>query len=364
MSFLSQAIFYFINYLIDFLAGDYLSFDVTDELNFILIGLSAIMTFIGFVAVFKAKVQGVKYLDIPLIFVTSILNIVFDMYVSDFSKFSLVPSIFGLIPSTIYTIRVIRWIIDVSKKRRTPQKKNAVVVVVYILATVVLFALMFVDFDEDKPKPTDEEFQIVNECYEYTTKYLTNLPADKTTLQEIENVTAEITEKDLLVKSFDESEFYKNSSGGILRGSEKLKDMNCKRAYADIVALRLKALIALNDYEAYNEFFVDNCGYLLYVDDCFYFDLWANDNYSLSNQDFKTIISSFENILRISDNDYDRLFIISDIIDFYNKYEPDNDEVEYYCEFRSDIYERNDYEALLETARNNRGYLTDELAIE
>ncbi len=147
-------------------------------------------------------------------------------------------------------------------------------------------------------------------------------------------------------------------------GVEVLKDMNSKRAYADIVALRLKTLISLKDYDSYNEFFIDNCGYLLYVDDCFYFDLWANDSYSLSNQDFDTIISGFINILEISDNDYDRLFITSDIIDFYNKYDPDNDEVEKYRKLRSEIYDNNAYEELLETARNNRGYLTEELAVE
>ncbi len=364
MSFLSQATFYFINSLIYFLAGDYLSFDVTDEFNYILIGVSAIMTVIGFIAVFKAKEQSVKYLDIPLIFVTSILTIVFDMYISKVSYFALVPSIFGLIPSTINTIRVIRWIIDVTKKRRTPQKKNAVVVVAYILATVSLFSLMFVDFGTDKQVPTNSEIQLINKCYEYTTKYLTNLPTDKTTLQEIEEVTAKVTEKDIFIKSFDKSEFYKNSSGSILRGTEKLKDMNCKRAYADIVALRLKTLIALKDYDSYNEFFIDNCGYLLYVDDCFYFDLWVNDSYSLSEQDFKAIISGFIGILEIADNDSDRLFINSDIIDFYNKYEPDNNEIEKYRKLRSEIYDRNDFEELLENARNNRGYMTDVLAVE
>ena len=51
MSFLSQTTFYFINSFIGFLAGDYLSFDVTDEFNFILIGISVIMVVIGFVAV-------------------------------------------------------------------------------------------------------------------------------------------------------------------------------------------------------------------------------------------------------------------------------------------------------------------------
>ena len=364
MSFLAQAIFYFINSLIDFLAGDYLSFDVTDGFNYILISISAIMTVIGFVAIFKAKGPSLKYLDIPLIFVTSILNIVFDMYVSDFSKFSLVPSFFGLIPCIFYTVRIIRWIVDVAKKRRKPEKKNAVVVVAYILATIFIFSLNFVDFSGNKQKPTDTEIQLVNKCYEYTTKYLTDLPTDKTTLQEIDDITAKVTVNDIFVVTFDKSEFYKNSQGGILRGSEKLKDMNSKRAYADIVALRLKTLIALKDYNSYNEFFIDNCGYLLYVDDGFYFDLWANDSYSLSEQDFDAIISGFINILELADNDSDRLFINSDIIDFYNKYEPDNDEVEKYRKLRSEIYDRNDYEVLLETARNNRGYLTEELAVE
>ena len=364
MSFLSQAIFYFINTLIDFLAGKSLSLGITDEFNFILIGISAIMTVIGFIAIFKAKGQSVKYLDIPLIFVTSILNIIFDMYVSDFSKFSLVPSLLGLIPSIFYTVRIIRWIVDVAKKRRKPEKKNAIVVVAYILFTICLVSFLFVDFSGNKQITTDAEIQLVNKCYEYTTKYLTNLPTDKTTLQEIENITAEVTVNDIFVRTFDKSEFYKNSQGGVLRGTEKLKELNNKRAYADVVALRLKTLIALKDYDSYNEFFINNCGYLLYVDDGFYFDLWANDSYTLSEDDFNAIISGFINILELADNDSDRLFINSDIIDFYNKYDPDNDEVEKYRKLRSEIYDRNDYEVLLETARNNRGYLTEELAVE
>lgn len=364
MSFLSQAIFYFINTFIDYLAGDYLSFDVTDGFNYILISISAIMTVIGFIAIFKAKGPSVKYLDIPLIFVVSILNIVFDMYVSDFSKFSLVPSFFGLIPGVFYTVRVIRWIIDVAKKRRKPQKKNAIVLLVYILATISVLALMFVDFGADKQKPTDAEIQLVNKCYEYTTNYLTNLPVDEATLQDIEAITAKVTKNDVFVKSFDKSEFYKNSLGGLMRGVEVLKDMNSKRAYGDIVALRLKTLISLKDYDSYNEFFIDNCGYLFYVDDGFYFDLWANDSYSLSQQDLDTIITGFINILELADNDSDKLFIIQDILDFYNKYDPDNDEVEKYRKLRSELYDRNDFEELLEDARNSRGYLTEALAVE
>ena len=363
MSFLSQCIFYFINGVIDFLAGAHLSFNVTNGFRFLLIGISVVMTIVGFVAIFKAKGKTLKYLDIPLIFVISIVTIIFEIYVSEHSFLYFIPGVLGLIPGTIYTIRIIRWIVDVAKKKRNPQKKNAIVLLAYILATISVLALMFVDFGADKQKPT-EEIQLVNKCYEYITKYLTNLPTDKTTLQEIEDVTAEVTENDVFVKSFDKSEFYKNSQGGLLRGVEALKDRNSKRAYADIVALRLKTLIVLEDYDSYNEFFIDNWGYLFYVDDGFYFDLWANDSYSLSQQDLDTIITGLINILELADNDSDKLFIIQDILDFYNKYNPDNDEVEKYRKLRSELYDRNDFEELLETARNNRGYLTEELAVE
>jgi len=280
MSFLSQCIFYFINGVIDFLAGAHLSFNVTNGFRFLLIGVSVVMTIVGFVAIFKSKGKTLKYLDIPLIFVISILTIIFEIYVSEHSFLYFIPGILGLIPGTFYTIRIIRWIVDVAKKRRKPQKKNAIVVVAYILATISVFALMFVDFGADKQKPTEEEIQLVDKCYGYTTKYLTNLPTDEATLQDIEAITAKVTENDVFVKSFDKSEFYKNSPGGLLRGVEVLKDMNSKRAYADIVALRLKTLIVLKDYDNYNKLFIDNCGYLFFVDDGFYFDLWANDNYS------------------------------------------------------------------------------------
>lgn len=365
MSFLSQVVFYFINSLIDFLAGDLLSFELTNEFKFVLIGISAIMTVIGFRTISKTRVKVLNYLDIPLIFVTSILKIVFDMYVSVVSCFVLVPSFLGLIPGTIYTIRVIRWIIDVAKKRRKPQKKNAIVVVAYILATVSVFSLAFVDFSGNKQKPTEEEIQLVNKCFEYKGLYLYNIPTYEPTLLEIEKVTGNATESDVFIRCYKASLFYKTGDDTVLNKPVKVMNMNRRKAYAEIVALRLKTLIALKDYEAYNEFFVDNCGYLFYVDNSFYFDLWVNDDYALTEADFAAIISGYESILSLCDNDIDRYFILGDVIDFYYQFESDNKDMEEFEKTRNDIFSSFDLEDTINKLNDSTGgYYSESLAIE
>ena len=365
MSFLTQVIFYFINSLINFLDNDLLPFEITNGFKFVLIGIAAIMTVIGFIAIFKTRGKALNYLDIPLIFVTSILKIVFDMYVSEVSYFALVPSFLGLIPGTIYTIRVIRWIIDVAKKRRKPQKKNVVVVVAYILATVSVFSLAFVDFSEDKQKPTEEEIQLVDKCFEYSGMYLYNVPTYEPTLIEIEKVTGNATENDVFIRCYKESLFYKTGNNNILNKPVKVMNINRRKAYAEIVALRLKTLIAIKDYESYNEFFVDNCGYLFYVDNSFYFDLWKNDDYLLTEEDFAAIISGYENILSLCDNDIDRYFILGDIIDFYNQFNPDNKDVEEFEEVSNDIFSSFDLEDTINKLKDSTGgYSSEKLTIE
>ena len=364
MSFLSQCLFYLINYAINILSGDTLAVDFSDGFLLALVGVAVVMMGIGFFAIFKANGKAVKYLDIPLIFLCSAVSIIFKLYVAENNVFSIVPSFLMLVPSVIFDIRCIMWIVDVARKERKPEKKNAVVLVVYIVASAILFSLSFFDFETEKQKPTEEEIQLLDDCYDYMQTYLENIPTDKTELQKIADITENATDDDVFKRAYDKSEFYKNSDSGILRGVEKFKNMNRQRAYADVVALRLKTLIVLKDYEGYINFFTDNCGYLFYVDTHFYYNLWVNDNYNLSAEDFDAIIAGYEHAFALCDNDSDRLFIVSDIIGFYNEFEPDNIEIEKYRGIRSDIYDNNDFEDLLEYSRNNIGYTSEKLAIE
>lgn len=364
LSFLSQCLFYYINSVINFLNNEYLSIQITNNGILSLAIISILLMVVGFVVIFKLSKKPIRYLDIPLIFLATTMTLVFKIYVSHTNWLSLLPGVLALIPSAFHIVRCIQWFIDVKKKRRIPQKKNIIIVIAYIVATLLMCSLLFVDFSVKKQNPTSEEIKLVNECYDYTEKYLTNLPNDKAILQEIERITAEVIENDVFVRSYDESEFYKDGNGGIFRNVEKLKNINRKIAYAGVVALRLKTLIALKDYENYNEFFTDNCGYLFYAGLSYYFDLWVNDDYKLTQEDFKTIISGYESAYKLCDNDSDRLFINGDIITFYNEYAPEDTGIEKYEQIRGEIYDSNDFDDLLNDARNNVGYTSEKLAIE
>ena len=143
MSFLSQCLFYLINYAINILSGDTLAVDFSDGFLLALAGLAVVMMGIGFFAIFKARGKAVKYLDIPLIFLCSAVSIIFKLYVAENNVFSIVPSFLMLVPSVIFDIRCIMWIVDVARKERKPEKKNAVVLVVYIVV-LLLFGMVMI----------------------------------------------------------------------------------------------------------------------------------------------------------------------------------------------------------------------------
>lgn len=364
MSFLSQCIFYFIKGVISFFSSDYLSFDMTNDFRFVLIFISIVMTIVGFIAIFKFSKKPVRYLDIPLIFLVTAVAIFSEIYVSRFLFLMTVPAMLSVIPAVFHIARCVSWAIDVKKKRRVPQKKNAFVVIAYVVASILLSSLVFVDFGAKTQKPTQEEIELAYDCYAYTTKYLTAIPDDEETLKQIEAVTRELTENGTFIKVFDDSLFHQKDAGAVIKETAKAKTVNRRKAYANVVALRLKTLIALKDYETYNEFFVDNCGYLFYKDLSFYFDSWVNDDFVLSTEDFEAIVSGYESAYKLCDNDSDRLFINSDVIQFYGEYAPDDTGVEKYEKIRAEIYDSNDYDELLADARGSAGYMSEELAIE
>ena len=331
MSFLLQCVFYFIRSFLGLLSNEYVILNITDKFRYALICVSLIMTVVGFVTVFKKKVPVLKYLDIPLIFVGFAMNVVFDMFVLSSSFLSIVPTIFGLVPSTICLIREIRWIIDVVKKRRKPQKKNIPVLVGYVLASAVVTVILCTGLSFLEPAPTEENIKLVDNCYEYTEKYLMELPDDTEKIEDISVLTEAVTKDDVFKSTFDESLYFENSAVGVLRWMASVKDYNRKVAYSDIVALRLKTFIATEDYEAYQRFFTENAGYIPY-NDLSYAELWENDKEYITPESFDIIIDSYKNILSLCDNDSDKFLILMSMVDFYKMFNPDSEDLELYTE--------------------------------
>ena len=325
---------------------------------------SGVMTVVGFIAVFKSNKRPIRYLDIPLMFLASAITIVFEMYVSYANPLSLLPGFLALIPSAFYIVRCIQWFIDVKKKRRIPQRKNIIVVIAYVVATLLMCSLLFVDFSVKKQNPTSEEIKLVNECYDYTEKYLINLPADKAILQEIERITAVVTKDDTFVKAYENSLFNQKEDSSVIIETAKTNIMNRRIVYAKVVALRLKTLMALKDYESYNEFFVKNSGYLFSAGLSYYLDLWVNDTYILTERDIEVIVQGYENTLGLCEDDLDRYFILGDIIDFYNEFDPDNERIDNFEKKRDMLLSSLQLEEYFIKSNKKQGYLSEKLAIE
>ncbi len=361
MSFLAQCIFYFIDAIIGTVSGKVISENTINAGGFILIGVALAVSAVGFVAFSKVEERKIRYLDIPLIFVSTALDILVTMLAPEFE---LVAVVFGLIPAVCCLVREIKWVVDVAKKRRKPQKENTIVLVTYILAWVCLLSIALVDFDAVKNKPTIEEIELVDFCYIYTENYLTALPTDKMKIQEIADITQLTTEKGIFKKAYGESDYFLKGDYSLLHKVPEMKDLYRKKDYADVVALRLKTLIALKDYEAYTEFFVKNCGYLSIVEKNMYLDCWKNDNYKLTEEDFDAIILGYEKALALCDNDYDRFDILTDICNFYEEYEPDNKEAEKYNEMYLAIPVEVELEKISGSPKDPIGYNSEKLAVE
>ena len=361
MSFLSQCIFYLISSVINTVSDKVVSESTVNAGGIVLIGVALAMSAVGFVAFSKVEDRKRRYLDIPLVFVGIALDILIAMLVPEIE---IVGTLFTLIPGTCCLVREIKWLIDVLKKRRKPQKKNAIVLIAYILIEACLFSINFVDFEALKNKPTAEEIDLVNSCYIYTESYLTDFPTDEKTVQEIADITAKATEKGVFKRAYGESDYFIKGDYNILHRVTEAKDYCRKKDYADVVTLRLKTLIALKDYEGYTEFFVKNCNYLYMSGRFIYLKSWKEDNYKLTEEDFDAIILGYEKALALCDNDNDRLDILTDICSFYDEYEPDTKELEKYEKMRSDILDTADLEELVYSSNDNIGYMSEKLAVE
>ncbi len=368
MSFLVQCLFYIINQLFNILSGESLSLNLGTPGKLVFVFLSLIMMALGFVSISKVKNKKIRYLDIPLIYFSTAFDIIWETYGPTHPLLEIFPALIGLVPSIFFTIRCVMWFVDVVKKRRTPNKKNAFVLISYILATIALMSLAFIDFKASDYDPTEKEIQLLDECYDYTQDYLYALPSDKTELQKIADTTENIIENNVFDKAFEESKFYENTELGFFKGMAKIKQALKENAYAEVVALHLKTLIVLNKNEKYTDFFADNCSYLICPKLSFYYDVWESEKaYPLDNNDFKTVINGYKKILSLCDNDNDRILVLHLICDFYDKYDPSNEAGDKYTEEVLDLYNYDsyfEYYGQTKAIKEQRGYTSKALALD
>ena len=59
---------------------------------------------------------------------------------------------------------------------------------------------------------------------------------------------------------------------------------------------------------------------------------WENDKEYITADSFEIIIDSYKNILSLCDNDSDKFLILMAMVDFYNMFNPDSEDLAVYNE--------------------------------
>ena len=228
----------------------------------------------------------------------------------------------------------------------------------YLFLTLFVVAFSFVDFDAIKySKPSQEEIDLLNECYYYTENYLEVLPEDSNKITDIYETTDYIIENEIFYKAYSKSEYHSNSGNVITKTLYSVKNNKKQLSYAEIVALHLKTLVVLEKDVEYSEFFKGNSNILIYPGNMFYLECWKKEDSSLKNENIlKTILIGYENILTLCDNDIDKIKILNSIINFCDVFDSTNTQV--YFEQRKEIESQYDglYEGLYEDVLNSKTY--------
>lgn len=364
MSFFVQCLFYYINQLLNIALVQGLNISDFTDFQKILIGIFVVvMVCVSLFTVVKIPENRKLYLDIPLVYIATLVIFFVVIFTQD-SPIKLAWSTpISLVADVFLAIRFVKWVKDIAQKHRKPKKKNVIIFICYVVLLVLTVAFIGVgSVDSENSEATVQEVDNINQCYYLTQEYLTSLP-DTATLQVIDKATQGAVDGDFK-KAYSDTKYYDGMIKDTINQLAGLSSSERKRDYCDIVALRLKTLLVLGKTEEYKIFFIENCSYLIFPDWSYYFNLWANEeNYHLSDEQLNTIIQAYDDALALCDNDTDRLIIIDAIEDFYSEFAPDDEAVNGYKKLKSDIYDRNDYQVLLDESKYRSEYLSEKLKV-
>lgn len=357
MTLLLQCVFYFCYNLFNLFAINMVEY-VSQPLGYILLVSSFLLFVATIFSIVVTKAKFIKYLDLPLIFISAFIRAISFCFLENVSILSIITLIISYIASIICGIRVIICVVSFFKEKRDIHRKSAIIISSYVFLTLCAVGFNFIDFDAIKySKPNQNDIDLLNECYYYTENYLEVLPTDSKRIRDIYEVTDNVIQNEVFFKAYSKSEYHNDSEKNFLKNFNSVKSNEKQLSYAEIVALHLKTLAILEKDIEYNEFFKSNCNILIYPGNMFYLECWKTENPSLKEENtLKTILTGYENILTLCDNDIDIIKILNSIINFCDAFDSTNTQT--YYKQREEIESRYDdlYEDLYDDVLEHKTY--------
>lgn len=227
------------------------------------------------------------------------------------------------------------------------KEKNDFKIILYLVVLTISFVIVFAYNNSDRNLATDKEIKLLNNCYNYSEKYLYNaLPEDKNILEVMQYDIEIALETDVFKKAFSQSKFENRFlKAQDVDGKGFYNATTEKSCYAnELIFLKCKILLALDKNDEFISYYQENQSYFGSWTDTFCEYLEINrDNFS--NDDIVVIDECMRKVLKSDTSDLNKYFALVNLtkihknnVDFEEKIKPELKELKnkYLNDFSAD----------------------------
>lgn len=165
---------------------------------------------------------------------------------------------------------------------------------------------------------SDEDITLMNKCSTYIEKYYDSdtLLINTDELKALENDIEHISDKSLFLASFSETEFQNmlNNSTDFYKNGGVYDEMYIKNTYyAQLISIRLRALLYLEEYENFKTLFIDTYN-IRWLTTNVQFFLGSDTELQKSVDATETLINTYEELFIMTDDIEEKKIIVTDLM--------------------------------------------------
>ena len=248
------------------------------------------------------------------------------------------------------------------KTKLLKKDKNNFKVCSSLVVLLIVFVVVFAYNCTDRNSATNEEIALLNNCYDYSEKYLYSaLPEEKSELETMQKDIEAVLETDVFKRVVSKSK-YEDRFLEAQKADEKgfHGATTEKSSYAnELIFLKCKILLALDKNDEFISYYQENQHYFGFWADAF-FDYLDSNLENLTEDDVVVIDKCMRAIMKSDTTEMNKFFAFGNLVkihkdneNYEEKIKPELFELkdEYLSDFSSDTW--NEYDRKLSNAKNN-----------
>lgn len=248
------------------------------------------------------------------------------------------------------------------KTKLLKKDKNNFKVCSSLVVLLIVFVVVFAYNCTDRNSATNEEIALLNNCYDYSEKYLYSaLPEDKSELETMQKDIESVLETDVFKRVVSKSKYEERFLEAQKADEKGFHGATTeKSSYAnELIFLKCKILLALDKNDEFISYYQENQHYFGFWADAF-FDYLDSNLENLTEDDVVVIDKCMRAIMKSDTTEMNKFFAFGNLVkihkdneNYEEKIKPELFELkdEYLSDFSSDTW--NEYDRKLSNAKNN-----------